>query len=288
MSLGTTTLLPASVVIPYYRTELSPAERVSLDRCMQVLGKHPIVLVAPESLDLTTITDVYPRLNVETFPAGYFTSVKAYNRLLLSPEFYARFARYEYMLIHQLDAFVFSDQLLDWCRRGYDYVGAPWLPDDRIPTSWRLLTAAVRRRWFRFTRRQYRNRSGDHHAQQHYASGNGGFSLRRVHTMRTVLEKLNDRAEPYRQGTREPWAEDVFFCVEANRYRQNVRVPGFRESLWFSWERQPATLRHFTNGALPFGCHAWDQFHRDDWRPIFATLGYALDEICGKERTARQ
>ena len=32
------------------------------------------------------------------------------------------------MLIYQLDAYVFKDELLNWANKGYDYIGAPWLP----------------------------------------------------------------------------------------------------------------------------------------------------------------
>ncbi len=270
---------PVCIIVPVYRTDLVPSEWLSLERCVSILGSHPIILAAPDTIDITPLCSRFPRLLQETFPAGYFASIKDYNRLLLADEFYARFAGYEYMLIHQLDAFVFSDQLLSWCARGYDYVGAPWIPNGTIPGALKLLKAAVRRRYFRLTSRQYRSREGDHHGQQHYAAGNGGFSLRRIATMREVLQQMPDRAEPYRRGTRTPWAEDVFFCVEANRYRQHVRIPGFRESLQFSWETFPTVAARYCSSPLPFGCHAWDRLHRDDWRPIFQSLGYSLDEI---------
>ena len=52
----------------------------------------------------------------------YFNSafVKAYKDTL-----YSRFEKYEYMLIYQLDAFVFSDRLMEFVEAGYDYIGAP-------------------------------------------------------------------------------------------------------------------------------------------------------------------
>jgi len=273
--------LPACVVIPVYRTRLSPSEQASFERCLAVLQAHPIILAAPATIDIAPLSARHPGLVVECFPAGFFASVKDYNRLLLSDEFYARFTRYHYMLIHQLDAFVFSDQLLKWCNRGFDYVGAPWIPGPLAPGPAGLLKAAVRRRYFRLTNRQYRHRSGDHHAQQHYAVGNGGFSLRRIAAMRRVLELMPERAEPFRRGTRTPWAEDVFFTVEANRYRTHVRTPGFREALGFAWETHPAIAARYCSSDLPFGCHAWDKLHRDDWRPVFARFGVSIDEVCG-------
>lgn len=269
------------VIVPVYRTELSPSEQASLARCLAILGSHPVILAIPDTLDVSALLARYPVLGCQAFAATYFTSVKAYNRLMLADEFYARFADYEYMLVYQLDAFVFSDQLLAWCSRGYDYVGAPWIPHGRVPGRLQLLRAALRRRYFRLTNRQYRHGQGDHHAQQHYAAGNGGFSLRRIAALRTVLRRLPERAEPYRQGTRTPWAEDLFFCVEANRYRELVRVPGFRESLAFAWETYPDVAARCCDVALPFGCHAWDKLHRAQWRPVFASFGIDIDALCG-------
>lgn len=50
-----------------------------------------------------------------------------YNRLMLSEDLYSAFSNYEYILICQSDAYIFRDELKEWCEAGYDYVGAPWL-----------------------------------------------------------------------------------------------------------------------------------------------------------------
>ena len=48
--------------------------------------------------------------------------------LWMSKQFYFRFLpNYKYMLIYQLDAWVFTDNLQEWCDKGYDYIGAPFL-----------------------------------------------------------------------------------------------------------------------------------------------------------------
>lgn len=267
------------VVIPVYTATLRPFEQAALDRCIAILGKHPIVIVKPETLSLDEWRNRYPQLQHENFPDEYFAGIKSYNRLLLSDSFYARFSAYEFMLIYQLDAFVFSDQLLTWCASGYDYIGAPWIPKSCAPSTWSLLRATIRRRIFRLIGKRYSNGVTEHHAQQHYSAGNGGFSLRRIGKMREVLTRLPQRAEPYRQGSRDPWAEDLFFSIEANRYRQNLRIPGFRKATAFAWETFPSVAAPFNAGRLPFGCHAWNKLHRDDWQPIFAQLGLSLDVL---------
>ena len=51
--------------------------------------------------------------------------------MLYRTEFWEKFADYEYVLMYHLDALVFSDQLQEWCGKGLDYIGAPFLRCDR-------------------------------------------------------------------------------------------------------------------------------------------------------------
>jgi len=267
------------VVIPVHQAELSAPEQVSLDRCIAVLGSHPIVVVKPESLSLDKLFSRHANLLRENFRDDFFADVKGYNRLLLSDEFYARFAAYEFILIHQLDAFVFSDQLLNWCSRSYDYVGAPWLPPGQVASRIRQALIAVRRRCYRLLTRSVRSKDPGTRPQFTYSAGNGGFSLRRIAAMRRALAELDQRAERYRLAATRGWQEDIFFSIEANRYRTHIRIPDAREAAHFSWETNPGVAAQLTKGALPFGCHGWNKLHRDDWRPIFARLGYSIDSI---------
>jgi len=267
------------VVIPCHRWPLLPYERVALDRCMTVLGGYATALVAPRTMNAAGLKRQYPMLRIEPFPDAYFAGVAGYNRMLLADEFYARFAMYEYILIHQLDAFVFQDQLGAWCARDFDYIGAPWLPRVQAPSAVRLIRAALRRRWYRLVDRHDPHHGGTHHAQYDYAVGNGGFSLRRVEGLRKVLRDHRRRLARYIDYGHFTEGEDLFFCVEANRYRRRVRTPGLREAAAFAWESHPAAAAAITGGRLPFGCHGWNRLHRDDWRPIFARFGIALDEL---------
>jgi Protein of unknown function (DUF5672) len=267
------------VVIPIYRTELSASEFTALERCVSVLGNHPIILFKPERLDIAPLTERFPQLGCENFRDDFFVGVAGYNRLLLSDEFYARFSQYQFMLVYQLDAFVFSDQLLDWCSRGYDYIGAPWLPKGGTPNLPRRIALGLRRKVYRWFDIHNRHSQLTHDVQLRYSVGNGGFSLRRIERMRKVLAKLHERAEPYRLGVRRSWGEDLFFSIEANRYRRNVRIPVVAEAIKFSWETNLEAAAQLSNDKLPFGCHAWDKLHRNEWQPIFAQLGLSLGEL---------
>lgn len=269
----------ACVVVPIYRSTLLPYEQVALGRCDEVLDAHDVVLAKPASLDLTQVLKSHPRCRVEAFDDDYFKGVAGYNRLMLSDEFYARFEAYDYVLIHQLDAFVFKDELGHWCNQGYDYIGAPWLPDSSVPSPLDLLKAATRRKLGRLVNRLDANAGGMHATQYMFAVGNGGFSLRRVQSMRRALAALGSRTDDYRRARMTLNSEDLFFSVEVNRYRRRLRIPDVGVAAGFSWERNPAVARVLNGGSLPFGCHAWNKLHRDDWTPVFEQFGYSLDRI---------
>ena len=111
-----------AVVIPVYR-ELNELEIISLAQCRKVLGRYPLVFVAPSGKNFSYFAtgDM-----VVHFPEKCFCGVRAYSDLLMMPFFYEPFRDFDYILIYQPDAFVFYDALEDFCSLGYDYIGAPW------------------------------------------------------------------------------------------------------------------------------------------------------------------
>ena len=116
------------IVIPIYKTDLNVYETVSLNQVVDVLKNYTKIIIKPTNLDVKAILDKYDnQFDVQDFDDDYFTDLVGYNRLMLSPEFYGRFEDSKYILIYQLDAFVFRDELAYWCSLNYDYIGAPWL-----------------------------------------------------------------------------------------------------------------------------------------------------------------
>lgn len=240
---------------------MKEAERASFIQCLSVLGKHAICLVGPAGLDLSVYQALFNRsgkeMRFEAFEPDYFSSVAGYNKLMLSRCFYARFAAWDYMLIYQLDAWVFRDELDAWCAKGYDYIGAPWLK---------------------------LNRQVDEEN-----SGNGGFSLRKIasflalfdykgalwgykglacrhryrgprHKFQLIVKGLlgyANRLEDYIERGDEN--EDLFFAALKHKKKQPFRIPPTKEAMFFSFEEAPARLYEKTNRQLPFGCHAWEK-----------------------------
>lgn len=271
------TPVSVNVVIPVYKPQPSANEQISLTQCMRVLGHYPVWLAAPHSLDVSAYQALYPSLQTRRFDDSFFTDIQAYNRLMLSPVFYEAFTDREYMLIHQLDAFVFQDDLADWCRRGYDYIGAPWLRDIDF-TGWRdALWFGIKQQIATLTDLRKADGVTPREIVSQNAVGNGGFSLRRVPAMLRVLNRFGQKIARYEQNHTYQYNEDAFWGIEVNRYWPQLRIPSYRTALRFAVEFFPQrAIEQYNQGQLPFGCHAWDIHGTAYWRTIFANYGYQI------------
>ena len=105
------------IVIPVYKNSLSKFETSSLKQVYDILGeKYDIVLVCPDSFELDLYKSIIGKeLHHVYFPSHYFLSQRSYSNLCLQSEFYEIFNSYEYMLIYQLDAWIFEDNLEYFC-----------------------------------------------------------------------------------------------------------------------------------------------------------------------------
>ena len=121
------------VVIPVYKHTLSNFEWISLNRTFKILGGHPILLLSPsgqlKAID-QAIKQKLPQACYAFHPVEdhWLDSVASYNHLMTTNEFYRHYVSYTHILIAQLDAYVFSDQLIHWCNAPWSYIGAPIYP----------------------------------------------------------------------------------------------------------------------------------------------------------------
>lgn len=257
--------LPA-VAIPVYKTTLSAAERLSIERTVAVLGRHALYLVGPERLAgwmQGLCAQHGGRLGYKTFDDRFFADIKGYNALMLSRRFYGAFADHSHLLIAQTDALVIADELQAWCDSGFSYIGAPWFEGGSEPLQ-PLRFAGV---------------------------GNGGFSLRRLDhfaqvlaTLRRVPNTVKSRSGSpalasrlVRRFKHEWWLawnrppllptsnEDVFWGVMVPAVCPFFRVPAPEQALGFAFEVAPRRLFEMNGQRLPFGCHAWERCDRSFW-----------------------
>jgi hypothetical protein len=208
------------VVIPVYRKNPVFFEQASLMQCVRVLGqKYDIYLVAPFGLDLEPYRSLCPtyKFKEKRFAPGFFDSISSYNQLCKRWEFYNSFQEYQYMLIYQLDCWIFSDNLEYFISLNYDYIGAPWIEIDT-----KANTAKVTK------------------------CGNGGFSLRRIDKFIEVCKNHVDEADDITTN------EDVFFSEKCERELNISPVVTARE---FSFEVGPSLLFRLNDNKLPMGCH---------------------------------
>jgi len=239
------------VVIPVYKTALEPEEMAYYFHNCKVLKNYAITLVAPKGMDV----DAYQKENnisVEYFPAYYFENISAYNKLMLSIEFYNRFENFKYILICQTDVFIFKDKLLDWCNKGYDYIGAPWVNKAFFLFQYVLVKMGIRYALQMLFSHNIFN-----------AVGNGGLSLRKVSTFLDVLATNSEALQ---------WTanEDFFWSFFAKTRGRSLSRPSATEAALFSIEVNPGKLMKKQNNQLPMGIHAWERYSPGFWKDYIA------------------
>ena len=83
---------PAVIAIPVFKLRPSELEALSLSRCAEVLGRHPLVFFGPRALDFGAYRAAVPSAAIVIFDDRYFRSVRGYSELLVTTEFYKAFA----------------------------------------------------------------------------------------------------------------------------------------------------------------------------------------------------
>ena len=263
----------AVVVIPIYKIKLSQPEEDSINQTLSVLKQHKIVLVTHKELNLDYYKNVFKKHNkeflVEFFDKNYFANIQGYNQLCLSQEFYKRFINYEYMLICQTDAWVFKDELLYWCSKGYDYIGAPLNKD-------------------------YTSKSLNFEIKN---AGNGGFCLRKIDSTlklmgyglcnknvnfyKTFKNVFNYKRKKklisniinipififywtFQAFIKWRYAENEDFVIAyyAPKYYPEYKIAEDNIACKFSIEIHAKELLEINNYELPFGSHGYNNYEK--------------------------
>lgn len=258
----------AKIVIPIYQDHFSEYDLISFERCYKIHPNHPIVIVKPEGLDLSWLHNKYPNLEEESFSKSFFKSIEGYNQLMLAPEFYQRFLDVEYILIYQLDAFVFEDQLNEWCNKGYDYIGAPWLLKPKYQHFPHCILFKLKTLLCFL--------QGKPNRQILYSKvGNGGLSLRRTETFYRIAKEDRKTIEYYLSMKKKIhwYNEDVYWALEAKKKDSSFNLPDFKEALKFSFDLSPELCYEMNEYKLPYGCHAWTKGKMNlFWEPMIKNI----------------
>jgi hypothetical protein len=270
-------LMKIRIIIPVYKKILSIDEVRSLKQCFAVLNRYPISLVTHRELDTNTYLNIANETNVniifEYFNKSYFENIESYSRMLLSREFYLRFKDEDYILIYQTDAFVFRDELVGWCNRGFDYIGAPWFVRYGLHENIKTL----------------------------YKAGNGGVSLRKVTAFLERFDKIMPLAifpfyvknirkkalarmciKTLKLGflllfthktveycilhlTDELIPEDCFWADGLSHTKLAFKIPDVITAAHFCIEKSPSYLYKLIGKKLPFACHAYMKYEYESF-----------------------
>jgi hypothetical protein len=267
------------VVVPAYCEVLKDWERFAFLNNIRRLGKHTFALVVPQSMDCSQYVELAPSIEIVRFPDDNFRSADSYSLLCLSDHFYAAFSAYRYLLICQLDAYIFSSEINHWISLDIDFVGGAVSKSD--PQQNQFI------RWIN--------------------SLNGGLSLRNVASHRRVLKSKNlvdcerlsfelhrdmapttafmDRSPYYRAKlalhafaarcrsgfkdltssefitglrTGQILAEDQFWSRFAPRFDPSFKVASLAEAKLFSAQFSLDLTMSLFRQHPPFGCHGRD------------------------------
>ncbi len=244
------------IIFPLYKVP-SKVELAFLENGIKLTKGFKQVIVAPEGLIVDKSFGLLEQLEVKRFAKHYFKGISGYNQLLLSKGFYAAFALFDYMLIHQSDVYLFKDELKLWCEKGYDYIGAPWFRPDKLNRSglfnfWQKLKLSFKKNKI--------------YGDRYNKVGNGGLSLRKISTAIKVLEKAD--AALLREYTTTPGAafnEDIFWSLEAPQIVE-FKIPDWQEAMQFAVEFRPSVAFEYLSQQLPFGCHAPEKHEPEFWK----------------------
>lgn len=262
-----------AVVIPFYQAYISAYEQVALQQCEKILFNYDKIAIKPVDFELPEQAKFINLHQTISFSNDYFKGISGYNRLMLSAEFYKAFLDYEYILIYQMDCFVFSDQLNFWCSQNWDYIGAPWIKKTYHKNPLALQFAKIKNAFN--TRFNRADNSIPNQYQLDNQVGNGGFSLRRTHKFYDLCLVMKPIIDHYLAAKGNLHNEDVFWSIEVNRAKRVLNIPNCQMALNFAVEVPPIRANQLKETNLPFGCHDWDRY-ADYWRPIFIELGYNI------------
>ena len=223
------------IIIPTHTFDLKDYEVMSLKQILSFYQNKyddiDIAITFPWNLDIHELEKYNIDINsILSFQQNlyWFENEHQYNRLCIHNDLYSIWKNdYEYMLIYQLDSFMFKDELYYWCNKGYDYIGGYDYLDNY----------------------NYNNLDDN----KLYFTLNGGFSLRKISKFNEITKDnnlMNELDETYF------WEDRVF----THKIYKNKLTIKLEDLFKFSIDIRIYQSNYFNliYPDLPFGCH---RFH---------------------------
>lgn len=282
------------VCIPIHTSKLSNYEMISIKSHLSKLKLHDVFVLLPRSKK----TEIISVLEKNNIPMSSYRihEVKDYclrnadnfQLLMLTRNFYLFYKNYSHILIAQIDAYTFSDELIKWCKTGFHFIGAPCFEFEKYWTK------------------------------KIFFYGVGGFSLRNINKILEVLErnpvifKFNDfrkysmkfnlkgkfilflkyiitkilKQDRIRRDVQNNSfilrfkeffifiAEDKSYAYYLPKYHKSFKIGELNDSISFCIDSNVKEQLKKIPFSLPFGAHAWFTYPENlkGWKNI-------IDEI---------
>lgn len=268
------------VVIPVYKPidNLDYLEKISIKNTIDKFRElYSIALLHSDKVSVPSYVDYFEFdfLSLE-FP---FSTWAEYNVLLKKNDLYEKIVDYDFLLIVQTDAYVFSSDLNDFFQ--YDYIGAPWTKDPIKNIKGRVGNGGFslrnikkinslflsKKRIIGIRSLFYINFKHEYkYGKMNRFKGIKRFTLRQVFSIsiNTIFQYLflNSFKNAYKFDS---ITEDVFYGVLIPAKFRNYIVSNISDALRFSFDENPLYHFEMNNLKLPIGCHAFIRYYQLFW-----------------------
>jgi hypothetical protein len=262
-----------AVMVPLSGIDIGNDDETSLRHLRAHLDAYDKFLLVP-----CGTKPVMPGFRRIVLNRNHFGSSIRHNRMLYLPSFWRNFTDYEYVLMYHLDSLVFSDQLIEWCEKGYDFIGAPfircsdspWVVNERVGNGGFALyrvAAILRVLWNRY--HQQPHKFFEDHLWKLIGLQSKALRPFRATVPRWLRGSLTD---PLRMKLKRldrvestDLGNDGFWADEASQYLPQFNIAPVDEGLRFAFEVAPRLCFERNGCRMPFGCHAWTRYDRSFW-----------------------
>jgi hypothetical protein len=253
----------------HHTDKLTDIEANNLKRLVTLNdNKRDIVFILPKSFSSSYLKKKYKSINFYFVDNNLLSSAKEYNKFLITKKYYNIFDGYEYLLVYQLDTWVFSLDFEYFMDLGFDLIGAPIFSENR-------------------------------HLEIEIINGcNGGISLRKLQSFKRILDKPfffnlnslycdigfgNHLNEPIKVFMKrlisrfivfyKPdffWPihlnEDLYWSVIVPKFDREFKVASTNYSIGFCFDQFPQFLYEKNNNRLPLFVHALEKYDYTFWK----------------------
>lgn len=214
------------IVIPIYESHLTDIAEISINSVIyRYYNLFDIYFIHPHNLEISykdVLIKLYPNIKFLNITEWEDNDIKSYNSMCLSRSFYERFIDYDFILLHQTDAYIFEQNLDYWLNKGYDYIGAP-----EYSTLYQKIDKT---HIYQYTP------ASDFGLQEDcmFLSYNGGLSLRNVNAFIKALEYIDEHNLKFKEMY---ICEDLVFSSLHLFDKNLLKLPSIQDACAFSWDR---------------------------------------------------